>query len=379
MKPWRARHWHEWDGPPSDWDPEMLARRKQMGRRFGLFFLLFIVSATLLLSGAVFLILRSASSGSAPWLVALISFCVTPLILFMGLGLAGRAFFRRVGSPVADMMTAADAIAEGDLSVRVRETGSGDVGRLARRFNLMTAELERAEQQRRNLTADVAHELRTPLHIIQGNLEGVADGIYEPTPEHIAATLEETRLLARLVDDLQTLSLAEAGQLPMHRRLVAAGDLLSDAVTRFGAAAEDQGVMLLLTDGTDETVLVNVDPDRLDQVLSNLLGNALRHTASGGSITLAADAGPDFVHLSVSDTGQGIADADLPYVFDRFWRGDRARHRTAGSGSGLGLAITRELVLAHDGTIEVSSVENEGTTFTVTLPRAIASELGSGD
>lgn len=137
--------------------------------------------------------------------------------------------------------------------------------------------------------------------------------------------------------------------------------------------------MLLLTDGTDETVLVNVDPDRLDQVLSNLLGNALRHTASGGSITLAADAGPDFVHLSVSDTGQGIADADLPYVFDRFWRGDRARHRTAGSGSGLGLAITRELVLAHDGTIEVSSVENEGTTFTVTLPRAIASELGSGD
>ncbi len=248
MKHWKSQRWHEWDGPPHDWDPQMLARRKQMGRRFGLFFLLFVLSATLLFSGAVFLLLRSSSGGSAPYLTALVSFCATPLVIMMVLGLMGRAFFRRIGSPVADMMTAADAIAEGDLTVRVRETGSGDVGRLAKRFNLMTAELERSEQQRRNLTADVAHELRTPLHIIQGNLEGVADGIYQPTPEHIAATLEETRLLARLVDDLQTLSLAEAGQLPMHRRLVLPGDLLADAVTRFGAQAEEQGVALQLSD-----------------------------------------------------------------------------------------------------------------------------------
>ncbi len=378
MKRWNSQRWHEWDGPPSDWDPEMLARRKQMGRRFGLFFLLFVLSAMLLFSGAVFLVLRSTSGGSAPYLVALVSFCATPLAIMMVLGLVGRSFFRRVGSPVADMMTAADAIAEGDLTVRVRESGSGDVGRLAKRFNLMTAELERAEQQRRNLTADVAHELRTPLHIIQGNLEGVADGVYEPSPEHIAATLEETRLLARLVDDLQTLSLAEAGQLPMHRRLVPAGDLLADAVTRFGARSEEQNVTLTLSETTDQALLVDVDPDRLDQVLSNLLGNALRHTYAGGTITLSSTATADHVRLTVSDTGHGISKEDLPYVFDRFWRGDRARHRTAGGGSGLGLAITRQLVLAHQGEIDVTSVEGEGTVFTVMLPRVTPKELADG-
>ena len=143
--------------------------------------------------------------------------CGVPFGFLLLLILSGRWAFRRYGAPMVEVMAAADAVAEGDLSVRVREEAPGEMGRLAHSFNRMTAELERAEQQRRNLTADVAHELRTPLHIIQGNLEGMLDGVYEPTPEHIKATLEETRLLSRLVDDLQTLSLAEAGQLPLHR------------------------------------------------------------------------------------------------------------------------------------------------------------------
>jgi signal transduction histidine kinase len=155
--------------------------------------------------------------------------------------------FRRVANPLAAIMTAADAVAEGDLSVRVPDfSGRNEFTRLAHSFNNMTEELQRADQQRRNLTADVAHELRTPLHILQGNLEGVLDGVYEPTPDHIEATLDETRLLARLVDDLHTLSLADAGQLPLKMEPVDVADLLADVATSFSGQAEAQGVALVV-------------------------------------------------------------------------------------------------------------------------------------
>jgi two-component system OmpR family sensor kinase/two-component system sensor histidine kinase BaeS len=259
----------------------------------------------------------------------------------------------------------------------------------------MATELERAEQQRRNLTADVAHELRTPLHIIQGNLEGLLDGVYQPTTEHIQATLDETRLLARLVTDLQTLSLAEAGQLPLHKITLSAADLLEDVVTSFAgqAAAGEVELRLELPAGRDG-LEVNGDPDRLDQVFSNLVANALRHTPSGGRVTLRAEpiaagwldetarldeaARPEtssssqvsaspVVRVQVIDTGSGIAPEDLPYIFDRFWRGDRARTRQVGTGSGLGLAIVRQLVHNHGGQLRVESELNHGTTFTVEI------------
>jgi signal transduction histidine kinase len=232
----------------------------------------------------------------------------------------------------------------------------------------MASELQRAEQVRRNLTADVAHELRTPLHIIQGNLEGVLDGVYEPTPAHINDTLEETQLLARLVDDLQILSLAEMGELPLQRERVDVRGLLADVATSFGGQAAAAGVALQVTTPDDALKpAVTADAGRLDQVLSNLVANALRHTPTGGVITLSASTQDGSVQIVVADTGSGIPAADLPYIFDRFWRGDRAR---AGAGSGLGLAIARQLVLAHDGRIEVSSTEGIGTAFTVTLPHA---------
>jgi signal transduction histidine kinase len=230
----------------------------------------------------------------------------------------------------------------------------------------MAAELERAEQARRNLTADVAHELRTPLQIIQGNLEGVLDGVYEPTPEHIGDTLEETHLLARLVDDLQLLSLAEAGELTLRRERVDVRDLLADVATSFGGQADAAGVALRVAVPGDGALAVTADGDRLDQVLGNLVANALRYTAAGGAITLSAAAQDGTVHIAVQDTGRGIPEDELPYVFDRFWRGDKAR---TGTGAGLGLAIAKQLVAAHGGEIAVSSAVGEGTTFTVTLPR----------
>jgi signal transduction histidine kinase len=260
-------------------------------------------------------------------------------------------------------------VAEGDLSVRVSAKGHGDFDQLARVFNHMVEELEAADRQRRNLTADVAHELRTPLQIIQGNLEGILDDVYEPTEEHILATLDETRLLARLVDDLRTLSLAESGQLALVREPIDVAELLADVHTSFSGQAEAAGIELRVEvdQGTRPLTLVG-DVGRLDQVLGNLVGNALRHTPRGGTICVSAESRDGGVRLRVSDTGVGIPPEDLPAVFDRFWKGDKARSHTSAAGSGLGLAIVQQLVHAHGGQIAVESKVGEGTTFTIDLP-----------
>lgn len=294
--------------------------------------------------------------------------CGVPLVFFLLISVLGGISFRRFGKPLADMISAADAVARGDLSVRLHAVQRGPLGSLARSFNHMTTELERAERQRRNLTADVAHELRTPLHIIQGNLEGMLDGVYEPSPENLNATLDETRLLARLVSDLQTLSLAEAGALPLHSTRFAVSDLLEDVAISFSKQAEEQGVQVEVQSEAAAGLELEADYDRLDQVLSNLVANALRYTPSGGRITLSAAAQEGGVQLSVADTGAGIPPEDLPYIFDRFWKGDRARKRGEGAGSGLGLAIARQLVRMHGGTIQVQSQPGAGTVFTIHLP-----------
>jgi len=295
--------------------------------------------------------------------------CGLSLILPLLAGAVALRVFRGVAAPLADVMAAADAVAEGDLGVRVEvpKHSSGEFGRLVNSFNRMVDELERADRQRRNLTADVAHELRNPLHIIQGNLEGILDEVYAPTEEHISATLEETRLLARLVKDLRTLSLAEAGQLPLSQEPVDVAELLSDVRTSFSGQTKAAGIDLRIEIEGELPDPIG-DMGRLELVLSNLTANAVRHTPSGGSITLRAEPAKEGVCIVVRDTGTGIPAEDLPYVFDRFWRGDRARSRADGAGSGLGLAIARQIVRAHNGHINIDSELGEGTTFTIFIP-----------
>jgi two-component system OmpR family sensor kinase/two-component system sensor histidine kinase BaeS len=308
----------------------------------------------------------------AVWMVALALACTLPVLAFL---VASQAF-RRIARPLGNIMTAADSVANGDLSARVPENGPGDFSRLSHSFNHMISELERADQQRRNLTADVAHELRTPLHIIQGNLEGILDGVYQPTPEQIEILLDETRSLSRLVDDLQTLSQVETGQLHLENKPVDIAELLEDAQTSFSGQAEAAGINLRLQiDGDPKNLTVCGDAGRLDQVLSNLITNALRYTPSGGSITLHGDSEGERVQISVRDTGVGIPPQELEYIFDRFWKGDRVRTHQKGVGSGLGLAISKKLVEAQGGDIRVESQLGSGSMFIIELPLVKDGEL----
>lgn len=295
--------------------------------------------------------------------------CSLSLVLpILGIALASRAS-RDITSPLADIMAAADAVAKGDLTVRVPENRFNAFGQTARTFNHMVEELQRIDEQRRNLTADVAHELRTPLHIIQGNLEGLLDGVYQPTPEHIEMLLEETRLLSRLIEDLRTLSAAESGHLLLHKEPVHVADLLSDLATGFSGQTESAGIALTVESSRLADTTIESDVMRLNQVLANLIVNALRYTPHGGSILLRGEPIAEGVRLTVSDTGTGISAEDLPHVFDRFWRADASRTHKDGVGGGLGLAIVKQLVELHGGTVRVESTPGQGTTFTVDLPR----------
>jgi len=295
-------------------------------------------------------------------------FCSLPfLVPIIGM-LIGSLGIRRFVNPLADVMGAAETLASGDFSVRVEEKGDQEFIKLAKSFNHMAEELQHAEIQRRNLTADVAHELRTPLHILQGNLEGALDGVYQASPEYFKSMLEETRLLQRLVEDLQTLSLAETGNLGLNLQTLLVKDLLEDVVTSFSGQADAGKIQIQLNYPSDLAELtLEGDWHRLDQVVGNLVSNALRYTPEGGEIVLGASKDDTGVKITIQDSGAGIPAEDLPYVFDRFWKGDKTRSRASG-GSGLGLAIARQLVSAHGGTIEVESEEGVGTKFTVLLP-----------
>jgi signal transduction histidine kinase len=279
---------------------------------------------------------------------------------------------RGLSGPLHALAGAAKALAEGKRGLRVDVAGSREVALLGRSFNSMAEALEKQEALRRQLIADVAHELRTPLAVIRGNLEALLDGIYRPTPETIVPIHEETLLLTRLVDELRDLALAEAGQLPLHIESVNVVELARGVLSGFAAQANERSIALELVLTGAEPPPVAVDAGRIRQVLTNLLANALRYTPQRGRVQVSVaqkDAG--WVEVRVSDNGAGIRPEDLPHVFDRFYRGDRARTRDGG-GAGLGLAIARQWVEAHGGHIRAESILGQGTTFAFTLPVARA-------
>jgi len=275
---------------------------------------------------------------------------------------------RRMTSPIGALARAARRLGHGDLSERVRLQGEGEVAALAEAFNSMAADLEYAEQLRRNMVADVAHELRTPLSNIRGYLEAIHDGMIKPDAAAIRSLNEETALLSRLVNELQELSLAEAGELKLVYQAEDITDLVKQAVTPWQPQLT-AGEISLSLELPDNLPLVTIDWQRVNEVLHNLLKNAVAHTPKGGAINVAAGAKGKWVEVSVSDTGEGIPAEDLPHIFERFYRVDKSRARATG-GSGLGLTIAKRLIEAHGGTIAVQSKLGEGSRFSFTLPVA---------
>ncbi len=275
---------------------------------------------------------------------------------------------RRILAPIKALTTAARQLGQGDLTQRVQLKDKGEIGELARAFNSMAGDLERAEKLRRNMVADAAHELRTPLSNIKGYLEAIRDGLKKPDPESIRSLSEETTLLSRLVDDLQELSLAEAGELRLTRDTGDITRLIKQAAAAKQILADEKGLSIS-TRLPEKLPPVNIDFLRIGQVINNLLDNAIAHTGQGGNIEISAEERNNRLAVSVTDTGEGIPEEDLPNIFERFYRTDKSRTRATG-GSGLGLTIARRLIEAHDGTIEVQSETGKGSSFTFTLPIA---------
>lgn len=289
---------------------------------------------------------------------------------------------RRLGLPLRDLIRAADRVESGDYSVRVPVRGPRDLRVLGRSFNEMAERLEQTERQRRNLVADLAHELRTPVAVIQGNLEALLDGVYPADAAHLSPVLEEVGLLSRLIEDLRTLSEAETGTLALHREPTDLGVLSGELAASFRKQADDQGIDIRI-EIPEELPLLEVDPVRIREVLVNLTTNALRHTPSGGRVVIHAVESDGYAQFTVSDTGTGIAPDDLEHIFERFYKGgtpsthaDDGRPAAEGadpqalgtSGSGLGLTIAKNLVEAHGGEISAESTLGQGTLVRFTLP-----------
>ncbi|MFJ9444336.1 sensor histidine kinase [Kitasatospora sp. NPDC101235] len=278
----------------------------------------------------------------------------------------------RLSRPLNALTRAARRMTDGDLSARVATTGRDEIAGLAAAFNAMAQRREQLEELRRTMVGDIAHELRTPLSNIRGWLEAVEDGIVTADGTLTSSLLEEALLLQHLIDDLRDLAAADAGELALHRRPVDAGDLLAQVATAHRARAQASGVTLTVepvaaTAGYE----VFADPVRLRQMVGNLVTNAVRHTPAGGTVTLRTRLDADALLIEVADTGNGIAAADLPLVFERFWRAEKSRNRQSG-GSGLGLAIVRKLAEIHGGDVHAASTPGTGSVFTVRLPTTAA-------
>ena len=340
--PWRGGPWRGGPAPV-------------FGCLFALVFLLFV---GWIIAGTSILISRVG----APPAILIAAVAIAVIVA------AGRRLNRSAGT-LDDLVDATARVEAGDYSMRVSSPRRGlrSVRQLVRGFNTMVERLERNEDQRRELLNDVSHELRTPLSVISGNLEAMIDGVHPADEAHLSAILEQAGVMERLIDDLRTVALSEAGTLPLHTEPTDIDLLIDEVVRSFAGAggAPDAPAVNVTADVPSDLPILDVDPVRLREVLVNLVGNAVRHTPPGGSVTVrgrVAGSPPDRLEIRVIDTGSGIDPDVLPHVFDRFVKG------SGSTGSGLGLAIARHLVAGHGGTLDVESTGSAGTTFLATLP-----------
>ena len=350
---WREsrRRW-----PPTDERFVTLRRKRRwFFRRVTLFALLLLVLLITSTFAAGRLTVGAADAAFALVVMLLLFGLMAVMVLVSG-------SMRRFASPLHAVMDAADRVAEGDYGVRVDEFGAPPMRALAHSFNTMTERLQNADRLRRNVMADVAHELRTPLSVLQGRLEGLLDGVYPRDDRQLGELLDETRVLARLVEDLRTLALSDAGALPLQREPTDPVDLVNGVVSSMQPEADRKAVSLR-ANGSQGTKAVDLDRVRIREVLTNLLSNALRHTRRGGSVTVSVGEKAGSVVVTVEDTGEGMSRDEVGRIFDRFYKGEGSR------GSGLGLSIAKSIVTAHGGEITASSALGKGTTIEFTLPR----------
>jgi signal transduction histidine kinase len=363
--PWWPEN-EEW--PPTREAWRRVGRRNPFFRRMGCFFFGFAFLAFVGFFGilrfflAPFFNLEGPPPFAGPGPIlpfALIGFIL--LVFLVGWGARG---IRRISRPLDELVDASNKVAEGDYTVRVEERGLPEVYSLIRGFNSMAERLQINDQQRRNMLADISHELRTPITVIQGNVEGILDGLYPADETRLKSIIEETQILSRLVDDLRTLALAESGALHLKHETTNLGELIREAVSGFETQAKEKDIRIELSLADVEDA--NVDPQRLREVLTNLLSNALRYNPRGGVVRvhlMESDVGgARIVTISVEDSGPGIDPAVLPHVFDRFYKSSDS------GGMGLGLSIAKYLVEAHHGKIWAESEQGKGATISFTIP-----------
>lgn len=292
---------------------------------------------------------------------------IISLVLALFLVIVSTLLIRRFVNPLADVIYAARAVATGKLDTRIPAQGPQDLRSLSQSFNEMAASLERSDRERREMLAEIAHELRTPLSILRGRLEGIMDGIYPNDGPQVSMALEQTYLLQRLVDDLRLLTLAETRQLHFDRQNVDVGEVIERVLAMFAAEAQEKNIALSFRERSGDLSSV-LDPQRLEQVIGNLVGNAIRYVPAGSQVWVAAREGRDAVQVTVNDNGKGLPAEDLPYIFDRFWRQDKSRSRLRG-GTGLGLAIAKQLVEAQGGTITAGNLPGGGLQISIEWPK----------
>ena len=369
--PWWPEN-EEWPATREAW--RRVGRRSPFFRRMGCFFFGFAFLAFIGLLGilrfilAPFIDFHGTPPFDRPDFILPLGFLGFFLLIF-AVGWGARSL-RRISRPLDELVDASNKVAEGDYSIRVEERGPPEIYSLMRGFNSMAERLQANDRQRRKMFADVSHELRTPITVIQGNVEGILDGLYPADEERLKSIMEETQVLSRLVDDLRTLALAESGALQLRLEPVDLPELIRDAVAGFESQAKEKAIRLDLS--LAEIGEVSIDPQRVREVLMNLISNALRYTPRGGvvnvGITESTSSPQKNTVVFVEDNGPGIESNDLPHVFERFYKSSDS------GGMGLGLSIAKYLVEAHGGKIWAESAVGKGTKISFAIPALAGSE-----